>query len=79
MKLIKLENEELSKAVLDGDMFVQIGNRKYMLFEVDEVRQSDYYDVTDPEEEKLLLEAMQDDTNSYSTQEVLNLMSEQHK
>lgn len=79
MKLIKLENEELSKAVLDGDMFVQIGNRKYMLFEVDEVGQSDYYDVTDPEEEKLLLEAMQDDTNSYSTQEVLNLMSEQHK
>lgn len=37
MKLIKLENEELNKAVSDGDMFVQIGNRKFMLFEVEEI------------------------------------------
>jgi hypothetical protein len=73
MKLIKLENEELN-----GDMFVQIGNRKFML-EVEEIGQSDYYDVTDPEEEKLLLEAMQDDNNSYSTQEVLKLLSERRK
>ncbi len=79
MKLIKLENEELNKAVSDGDIFVQIGNRKFMLFEVEEIGQSDYYDVTDPEEEKLLLEALNDDTNSYTTQEVLKLLSEQRE
>jgi hypothetical protein len=50
MKLIKLENEELNKPVSNGDLFVQIGNRKFVLF--------DYYDVTDPEEEKLLLKAL---------------------
>jgi hypothetical protein len=47
-----------------------------MLFEVEEIGQSGYYDVTDPEEEKLLLEAMHDNTNSYSSQEVLNLWEE---
>jgi hypothetical protein len=79
MKLIKLENEELNKAVSDGDLFVQIGNRKFVLFEVEEIGQSDYYDVTDPEEEKLLLEALNDDTNSYNTQKVLKLLSEQRE
>lgn len=75
MKLIKLENEELSKAVTIGDAYVQVGRRKFMLFEVNEVRKSDYYEVTDPEEERLLLEAMQEDNPSYLKQEILDWLS----
>jgi hypothetical protein len=54
LKLIKFENDELSKAVSDGDLYIQVGSRKFMLFEVEEIGQSDYYEISDPEEEKLL-------------------------
>jgi len=47
-----------------------------MLFEVEEIGQSDYYEISDPEEEKLLLEAMQVDAHFFTTEEVLNLISE---
>ena len=79
MKLIKLENDELSKVVIDGDLYIQVGSRKFMLFEVEEMGQSDYYEIADPEEEKLLLEAMQDDSHSFTTEEVLTLISESRK
>jgi hypothetical protein len=79
MKLIKLENDELSKAVTDGDLYIQVGSRKFMLFEVEEIGQSEYYEISDLEEEKLLLEAMQDDSHSFTTEEVLNLISESRK
>jgi len=79
MKLIKLENDELSKVVIDGDLYIQVGSRKFMLFEVEEIGPSDYYEIGDPEEEKLLLEAMQDDSHSFTTKEVLNLISESRK
>jgi hypothetical protein len=70
MKLIKLENDELSKAVTEGDLYFQVGSRKFMLFEVEDIGQSDYCEIRDPEEEKLLLEAMQDDSESFTTEEV---------
>ena len=76
MKLIKLENKELSKAVADGDAYIQIGSRKFLLLEVEEVRQPEYYEVTDPEEEKQLQESMQGENPSYSTQEVLDRLAQ---
>jgi hypothetical protein len=46
-------------------------------FEACRVGQSDYYEISkNPEEEKLLLETMQDDSHSFTTEEVLNLISE---
>jgi hypothetical protein len=78
MKLVKLENEELTSAITDGNAYIQVGNRKFMLFEVEEVKQSDYYEVTDPEEERLLLEALNDYNPSLSKQEVLDQLA-QHK
>jgi hypothetical protein len=75
MKLLKLQNEELSNAINSGDTYIQIGNRKFMLFEVDEISQSGHYEVTDPEEEKLLLNAMNEDNPSLSKQEVLEQLA----
>jgi hypothetical protein len=65
--------------VTDGDLYIQVGSRKFMLFEVEEIGLSDYYQIGDQEEEKLLLEDMQDDSHSFTTEEVLNLISESRK
>jgi hypothetical protein len=75
MKLLKLNNEELSNAIISGDTYIQIGSRKFMLFEVDEINQSEDYEVTDPEEEMLLLDAMNADNPSLSKQEVLEQLA----
>lgn len=40
MKLVKLENEELLGALQTGDAYIQIGNRKFMLFEIEEIPES---------------------------------------
>lgn len=79
MKLVKLENDELTNAITDGDTYIQVGNRKFMLFEVEEVSQSGYYEVTEPEEERLLLEAMYEDNPSFTTQYVLEQLARRKK
>lgn len=50
-----------------------------MLFEVEEVSQSGYYEITDSEEEKLLLESMKEHNPSLSTQEVLEQLARRKK
>ncbi len=75
MTLLKLNNEELSNAITSGDTYIQIGSRKFMLFEVDEISQSGSYEVTDPDEEMLLLDAMNADNPSLSKQEVLEQLA----
>lgn len=79
MKLVRLDNEELSNAITDGDTYIQVGNRKFMLFEVEEVSQPGYYEVTDSEEEMLLSEAINGDNPSLSKQEVLEQLSQRKK
>lgn len=79
MKLIKLENEELSNAITEGNACIQVGKRKFMLFEVEEVSRSDYYEVTDPEEEQLLLQALNDQNPSLSKHEVLEQLARRQK
>lgn len=35
MKPIKIENEEIKKAIYNGNTYIQVGNRKFLLFEID--------------------------------------------
>ncbi|WP_217593853.1 hypothetical protein [Cohnella sp. GbtcB17] len=79
MKLLKLNNEELSNAIISGETYIQVGSRKFMLFEVDEISQSGRYEVTDPEEEMLLLDAMNADNPSLSKQEVLEKLARRNQ
>ena len=79
MKLLKLNNEELSTAITSGDTYIQVGSRKFMLFEVDEISQSGNYEVTDLEEETLLLDAMKADNPSLSKQEVLEQLARRNR
>jgi len=78
LKVVKLNNEELKSAISHGPAYIEVGERKFMLFEVDQVEQVGYYDVVDPEEEELLLDAIRDNNPSLTKQEVLEKL-QKHK
>jgi hypothetical protein len=58
MKSIKIENEDIKKAICSGDAIIQVENRKFLLFEIDQVKEPNVYEVKDPEEERQLLDAL---------------------
>jgi len=75
LKPIKLENQELIETVKEGKTpYVQIGNHKFLLFEVDQVTESDYYEVTDPEEKKQSLKALKYDNPVLTNTEVNEML-----
>lgn len=75
LKPIKLENQELIETVKEGKTpYVQIGKHKFLLFEVDQVTESDYYEVTDPEEKKQLLKALKYDNPVLTDTEVNEML-----
>jgi hypothetical protein len=78
MKVVKVDNEELSQAISAGDAYIQVGNRKFMLFEVEEVYQTEYYEA-DSVEELLLREAMDSENPSLTKKEVLERLSHRGK
>lgn len=58
MKPIKVDNLDLKKIIQSGNYYIQVGHRKFLLMEVENAREADCYEVTDPEEEKQLLKAL---------------------
>lgn len=58
MKPIKIEQEGLKEAIKSGKTYIQVGNKKFLLVEVEEVNKNDFYVVSDKEEETKLLEAL---------------------
>lgn len=70
MKPIKIENEDILKAISSEFPYIEIGNRKFLLFEVDRISEKDVYEVTDYEEERLLLEALEGDNPILSEAEI---------
>ena len=70
MKPIKVENEDILKAVSSELPYIEIGNRKFLLFEVDQISETDVYEVTDNEEERLLLDALEGDNPILSEAEI---------
>lgn len=76
MKPIKIEDKELIKAISSGDYYLEVGKRKFMLFEVEEVTDSNVYHVTNEEEKKQLLKALNEDNPILSNEEVTRLFEE---
>jgi hypothetical protein len=70
MKPIKIENRDIINAITSGDSYIEIDSRKFMLFEVEQVPGSGIYEVTDAEEKKLLLEALEGDNPILSDADV---------
>jgi chorismate mutase len=77
MKPIKVESEEIKKAICSGDVYIQVDNRKFLLFEVDQVKEPDGYEVNDPDEEKQLLNALRDENPILDDDEINKLLGDQ--
>lgn len=74
MEPIKIDNEDLKKVIQSGNSYIQIGKKKFLLFEVEEHNTNDCYIVTDPEEEKLLLAALNEDNPILSDEEIRKML-----
>jgi hypothetical protein len=70
LKAIKIQNKDVLEAVNSGSPYIEIGNRKFLLFEVEQYPDTNVYEVTDTEEEQLLLEALEGDNPILSDLEI---------
>lgn len=77
MKPIKIENEEIEKAICTGNTYIQVGNRKFLLFEIDQMMDPNGYEVTDPDEERQLLNALKGDNPVLDEEEISRILGEQ--
>lgn len=79
MKPIKIESEDILKAISSELPYIEIGNRRFLLFEVDQIPEKDVYEVTDYEEELLLLEALEGDNPILSETEIDRILGTSKK
>jgi hypothetical protein len=70
MKPIKVEQKNLEEAVNSGPTSIQVGNKKFLLMEIEEVNKNDGYVVSEPEEESKLLEALNEYNPILSEKEI---------
>jgi hypothetical protein len=70
MEPIRIDQDDVKKAIQSGHSYIQVGKRKYLLMEVEEVSKDDGYQVTDPDEEKQLLKALEEDNPILSEDEI---------
>jgi hypothetical protein len=76
MKAIKIENRDIINAITSGDSYIEIDSRKFMLFEVEQIQDPGIYEVTDPEEKKLLVEALEGDNPIISEEEADKMLGD---
>ncbi|MEH7225046.1 hypothetical protein V7112_14650 [Bacillus sp. JJ1566] len=79
MKPLKIEDQELKDAISSGKYYLEVGKRKFMLFEVEEVNESNVYHVTDEEDKKHLLKALNEDNPILTNEEVRRLLEDKFK
>lgn len=59
-RAVRIQDEELRRALEAGTDYLIVGNRRFLLVEVVDQGECQFYDVTDPEEIQVLDEALQD-------------------
>ena len=72
MKPIKIEQENLKEAINNGPTYIQVGNKNFMLLEIEDINKNDGYLVTDPVEESKLLEALNEYNPILSEEDINN-------
>lgn len=70
MKRIKIKDRNMIDAITSGDVYIEIDDRKFMLFEVEQVAGPDRYEVFDEDEKRLLLEALEEENPILTDSEV---------
>ena len=73
MEPIKIEDNEVKKAIQSGHPYIQVDAKKYLLMELEEVNEYASYIVTDPEEENHLIAAL-DEKNPILTEDEIKKM-----
>lgn len=69
MKPLKIDHEELEKEIHSGNSYIQLGKKRYLLMEVNEVYDVNSYEVTDSEE-AMLLKALREENPILSDKEI---------
>ncbi|WML58835.1 hypothetical protein [Neobacillus sp. PS2-9] len=74
MKPVKVENEEIRKVIISGEDYIQIDDRKFLLFEVEQIKEPNVYEVTDLDEESQLRKALEEDNPILSEEEINKML-----
>lgn len=74
MEPIRIEQDDIKKAIQSGHLYIQVGKRKFLLLEVEEVNNDDCYEVTDPDEEKRLIAALNENNPILSEEEIKKML-----
>ena len=74
MEPIRIDQDDVKKAIQSGHSYIQVGKRKYLLMEVEEVSKDDHYQVTDSDEERQLLKALEEDNPILSEEEIKKML-----
>jgi len=74
MEPIRIEHDDIKKAIQAGHSYIQVRKKKFLLMEVEDVGNDDYYEVTDPEEEKQLRAALNQDNPILSDEEINRML-----
>lgn len=74
MEPIRIDQVDVKKAIQSGHSYIQVGKRKYLLMEVEAVSNDEGYQVTDPDEEKQLLKALEEDNPILSEEEIKKML-----
>ncbi|MEW4305817.1 hypothetical protein Q0N12_10470 [Rossellomorea marisflavi] len=76
MKLepIRINQADVKKAIQSGHPYIQVDNKKFLLMEVEEMSDDGGYHVTDPDEEKQLVIALEEDNPILSKNEIRKML-----
>ena len=74
MEPIRIEQDDIKRAIQSGHSYIQIGKRKFLLMEVEDVESGACYEVTDPEEEKQLKAALNANNPILTNEEINNML-----
>jgi len=74
MKPLKIDHEKLQEEIKYGNPYIQVGDKKYLLMEVNEVYDVGSYEVIDPEEETMLIKSLGEDNPILSEKEIKKML-----
>ncbi|MDC3423465.1 hypothetical protein NC797_02960 [Aquibacillus sp. 3ASR75-11] len=74
MEPIRIEHDDIKKAIQSGHSYIQVGKRKFLLMEVEDVGNDDCYEVTDPEEERHLMAAIHENNPILTEEEIKKML-----
>ncbi|UNC93508.1 hypothetical protein [Candidatus Contubernalis alkaliaceticus] len=74
MKPVKINSQEILEAINSGNGYIQVDGREFLLLEVEKIDDASIYEVTDLEEEKQLLQALNKNNPILSDKEIDSML-----